>query len=236
MITWMRVNKMHFEILVEDQSGKRALDIIVPKIISPDQTYKVIAYKGIGRIPKGLRANGDASKRILLAQLPKLLQGYGKTFSGYGDGFSAAVVVVCDLDDKDLTNFRAELDAVLNRCNPPPDTRFCIAIEEGESWFLGDKKAIKAAYPNAKTHVLDQYVADSICGTWECLADAVFKGGAAALNKKGWMGIGAEKSVWAENISRHMDVGKNTSPSFRYFVKRIQGVRKLELRITVTPK
>jgi len=43
---------MHFEILVEDQSGKKALDILVPKIIGDRHTFKIRAYKGIGRIPK----------------------------------------------------------------------------------------------------------------------------------------------------------------------------------------
>ena len=72
---------MHFEILVEDQSGKKALDILVPKIIGDNHTFIVHSYKGIGRIPKNLAANGDANKRILLDQLPRLLQGYGNTFA-----------------------------------------------------------------------------------------------------------------------------------------------------------
>ena len=43
---------MHFEILVEDQSGKKALDILVPKIIGDEHTFKVISYKGLGHIPE----------------------------------------------------------------------------------------------------------------------------------------------------------------------------------------
>ncbi|MGB5685679.1 MAG: hypothetical protein WBM35_07705 [Candidatus Electrothrix sp.] len=45
---------MHFEILIEDQSGKKALDILIPKLISLEHTFKVHSYKGIGRIPKNL--------------------------------------------------------------------------------------------------------------------------------------------------------------------------------------
>ena len=40
---------MHFEILVEDQSGKRALDIVVPKLVSTEDTFDVKAYKGVGQ-------------------------------------------------------------------------------------------------------------------------------------------------------------------------------------------
>ena len=65
----------------EDQSGKKALDILVPKIIGHNHTFLVHPYKGIGRLPKNLKVTSDISKRILLDQLPKLLRGYGKTFA-----------------------------------------------------------------------------------------------------------------------------------------------------------
>lgn len=38
---------MHFEILVEDQSGKKALDNLVPKIIGDEHTFNVHPYKGM---------------------------------------------------------------------------------------------------------------------------------------------------------------------------------------------
>ena len=208
---------MHFEILVEDQSGKKALDIIVPKIIGEDHTVNIHSYKGIGRIPKNLGAKADASKRILLDQIPKLLCGYGKTFASYPLNYRAAVILVCDLDDKCLKEFRQELVNILNTCNPLPEARFCIAIEEGEAWFLGDIPAIKSAYPKAKEAILNSYENDSICGTWERLADAIYLGGSAALSAKGWQAVGAEKSQGAEKISPHMNVTLNTSPSFIYF-------------------
>lgn len=45
---------MHFEILAEDQSGKKALDILIPKLIGNQHQFKVRPYKGIGHIPKNL--------------------------------------------------------------------------------------------------------------------------------------------------------------------------------------
>ena len=51
---------MHFEILVEDLSGKKALDILVPKLIDEHHTFIVHPYKGIGRIPKNLGNNLNA--------------------------------------------------------------------------------------------------------------------------------------------------------------------------------
>jgi hypothetical protein len=212
---------MHFEILVEDQSGKKALDILVPKIIGEENSFRVISYKGIGRIPGNLGTNANASKRILLDQLPRLLRGYGKTYASYPKETPAAVILVCDLDNKNLKTFREELDEVLNSFNPKPVTRFCIAIEEGEAWFLGDLPAIKAVYPNSNDAILNDYVNDSICGTWELLADALSPGGSQALKVKGWQAVGKEKLAWAENISPHMDMDNNASPSFCYFRKKI---------------
>jgi hypothetical protein len=218
---------MHFEILIEDQSGKRALEILIPKIkkiIGEEHTFRAISYKGIGRIPRNMRSGVDAHKRILLENLPKALAGYGKSMQGYG-----AVIVICDLDDKRLKSFRAELNGLLNHCNPQPLTRFCIAIEEGEAWFLGDIAAIKQAYPKAKDAILSSYVNDSICGTWEKLADAVYKGGSQLLTKQGYQAIGAEKFAWAENISPHMNLAENQSPSFNYLLNKLRELAELPL-------
>ena len=158
----------------------------------------------------------------MLDRLPKLLRGYGRAFINYPACYSAAVILVCDLDDKCLRTFRQELFAVLNGCNPKPETRFCIAIEEGEAWLLGDIPAIKAAYPRAEVDVLDRYENDTICSTWELLADAVYIGGSSELKNEGWQAVGREKSAWSERIAPQMDVDNNASPSFRYFRKKIR--------------
>lgn len=216
---------MHFEVLVEDQSGKKALNELIPKIIGDQHTFKVTAYKGIGHIPKNMRDTKDACKRILLENLPKLLKGYGKTFAAYkGKGYKAVTILVCDLDDKCLKSFRNELQAILDACNPKPETHFCFAIEEGEAWFLGDLQAVRKAYPKAKDTVLNAYANDSICGTWEIIADAVFPGGSSALSAMGWQVVGAEKSKWAHAISPLMNVENNQSPSFCCFRKKLREV------------
>lgn len=212
---------MHFEILVEDQSGKKALDILVPQIIGDEHTFRVRSYKGIGHIPKNLRGESDYSKRLLLNDLPKQLRAYGRTYAKNQGTYPVAVIVVCDLDDRCLKTFREELFRVLNACHPKPETRFCIAIEEGEAWLLGDFEAIRTAFPKAKETVLQSYVNDDICGTWERLADAVYPGGAPALSKKGWHMIGAEKSKWAKAIAPKMDISNNRSDSFCYFCRKL---------------
>jgi hypothetical protein len=217
---------MHFEILVEDASGKLLLEELLPKILGPDgepHTYRILAYKGIGKIPKGLTPASEPRKRILLDQLPRLLRGYGKSLAGQ----DAAVVVVVDKDRNDCRELKADLLAVKDACNPAPTTLFRIAIEEIEAWLLGDRAAIARAYKKAKTNVLNRYVQDSTCGTWELLADAIHPGGAKALQKAGWPAPGIAKCDWARKVGPEMDVDANVSKSFQVFrdgLRRLTGV------------
>ena len=213
---------MHFEVLVEDQSGSIALEHILEKILGTNYTehsWQIYAYRGIGRLPRNLRGVTDPKARILLDRLPTILQGYGRSLPD-----TASVVVVVDSDEKNCIEFKQELVAVLNTCNPRPKTLFRIAIEEGEAWLLGDRAAVKAAYPNAKDSVLNNYVQDSICGTWEVLADAVHPGGSQNLKRQGYQVAGKAKSDWAGEIAPHMDVDSNQSKSFQVFR---DGVRNL---------
>ena len=153
-----------------------------------------------------------------------LLRGYGESLDD-----SASVVVVLDLDDNDCIALKQELLDVLDSCNPRPKTLFRIAIEEGEAWLLGDRAAVKMAYPDAIDTVLDDYIQDSICGTWEVLADAVHPGGADALNAlKYYPPTGQAKSDWARNIAPHMDVDNNQSKSFQVFRDGVRNLAGIE--------
>ncbi len=212
---------MHIEILVEDSSGEKLLEAVLPKLLGEQgspHSWRVHAYKGIGRIPKNLNAGADPTKRILLDRLPKLLRGYGKT-----PGIDA-VVVALDTDKRNCVDFLAELKALAAGCNPAPNTLFRLAIEEVEAWYLGDRNALKSAYPRAKADVLSRYVQDSACDTWELLADALYPGGSAAIKKAGWPLPGQVKHEWAERIGPLLEPDRNVSPCFG---KLRDGLRRL---------
>lgn len=205
---------MHIEFLVEDSSGERLLSQLLPQILGEQgapHSWRLKAYKGVVRIPPGLSAKADPAKRMLLDQLPRLLQGYGKT-----PGIDAVVVVV-DSDRRDCKEFLQELKSLAEGCNPVPNTLFRLAIEEIEAWYLGDRAALLTAYPRAKREVLDRYVQDSVCNTWELLADAVHAGGTAAIKKTGWPLPGQIKHEWAEKMGPLMNIDQNKSPSFGKF-------------------
>lgn len=205
---------MHIEILVEDSSGEKLLQCLLPQLLGPlgqPHTWRLHSYKGIGRIPKNLGTKADPAKRILLDQLPRLLRGYGRT-----PGIDA-VVVVLDTDSRDCKVFLEELNGLAKACIHAPPTMFRLAIEETESWYLGDRPALLEAYPRAKVDVLNGYVQDSTCDTWETLADAVYSGGSSAIKKAGWPLPGQIKHEWAERIGPRMVLDRNVSPSFCKF-------------------
>ena len=213
---------MHLEILVEDRSGSISLEVMIEKILGTNRavhSWRIHPYKGIGRLPKNLYGVTNPSNRILLDQLPRILSGYGRSLQE-----SSAVIVVVDSDDRDCLNFKQELLDVLNACNPRPIALFRIAVEESEAWLLGDRAAVETAYPNARSSVLDRYVQDSICGTWEILADAVHLGGAQSLKRLGYPEVGKAKCEWAQRIAPHLDVDRNQSKSFQVFR---DGIRNL---------
>jgi len=216
---------MHFEVLVEDQSGAIVVEALLQKIfgsatLSP--TYRIHSYKGIGRLPRNLRGQTDPQKRILLDRLPKILRGYGRSLQ-----INDAVLVVVDLDNRDCVQLKRELVSILEQCHPKPNALFRIAIEEIEAWFLGDLVAVKKAYPHATSSILNTYVQDSISGTWEKLADAIEPGGSTKLKASGYPLIGEVKSEWAKKISPILDLNHNASKSFQVFcdgVRRLAGI------------
>jgi len=213
---------MHTEFLVEDLSGENFLNEILPKLVHEPNSYRVHPYKGIGHIPKDLKTTDDAKKRILLENLPKILRGYNNMVKKTEGNYKLYVFLVCDLDKKCFKKFRNEILQLKSKVAAQLDFQLCFAIEEGEAWLLGDKTAIKLAFPNAKDSILGSYKYDSICNTWELLADALEKGGASKLKENGYKKVGEAKSNWAIKIGQKMDLDTNKSKSFCYFLEKVK--------------
>ena len=211
---------MHFQFLVEDYSGAVLVEKIMQKLLEEAEfTFEIKSFKGIGGF-KGTGSVKDIKTNKLLTDLPQYLRAFDNSLRG----IEACVIVVLDNDTRDTQLFEKELEAQAQRAMISIDHVFCIAVEEMEAWLLGDEKALLEAYPFARESKYKEYVQDSICGTWELLADIVFKGGLKRLKKEcpTYREIGRYKAEWAEQIGTHIDLSNNKSPSFRYFISALR--------------
>lgn len=132
-----------------------------------------------------------------------------------------ALFIVVDSDARNVTVFRRELNELLNQCNPKPDAHFIVATEEMEAWLLGDCAAIEAAYPKYDRKAYKLYVQDSVCETWEKLAEILKE---KHIKKADFYTVGMYKSMWASKIGAYMDISQNKSPSFNAFVSELTKV------------
>lgn len=210
---------MHFQFMIEDQSSAVLIERIMNKVIVDEtDTYDCKSFKGIGGFTKKNTIKETHTGKIL-NDLATYMRGFQRSLQG----LDAVQIIVLDNDDNDPEIFREQLKAVAEQNGIYMDHVFCLAIEEVEAWMLGDETAIEKAYPNYKKSVLHSYKQDSICGTWEVLADVVYDGGIKDIKKKkmSYMEIGKLKSEWADKIGKYMDFNSNKSPSFNYFYKNI---------------
>lgn len=122
-----------------------------------------------------------------------------------------------NVDRRDRVAFLQELNTVAEACHPQPNALFRLVIEETEARSMGDRNALLSAYPRPKTEVLDRYVQDSACRTWELLADALFPGSSTAIERTEWPLPGQIKHEWAEKSGPLMSPELNASPSFSKF-------------------
>ena len=212
---------MHFQYLFEDQSGAALIRILMQKIVElyPNATYDCKGFRGIGGFTRKNTIKETKTGK-LLNDLATYLRGFDRSLQS----FPSVIIVVLDSDDHDVQQFRSELEAVAMQNMIKIDHVFCLAVEEIEAWLLGDRHALLSAYPHTKMHVLNTYVQDSICGTWEVLADAVYPGGTSKLSREhaSFIEIGKLKAEWAQNIGIHMDLKSNESPSFNDFIHEIE--------------
>ena len=212
---------MHFQFLIVDQSGQSLIELIIEKLQEnhPDITCNYKAFRGIGGFTKKNTVK-ETKDGKLLNDLTTYLAGFNKSLGG----IDAAVFVVLDNDKREPEAFRKELEAVAAGRMITIDHVFCLAIEEMEAWLLGDEAALLQAYPNAKISALRSYVQDSICGTWEVLADVIYPGGCKKMNKDhpAYTGKGKIKNEWAQNIGAFMNIHNNQSPSFNFFIHEIE--------------
>lgn len=201
---------VHVEFLVEEQSAEAALNNLLPKLLPEGITFQIHPYNG---------------KHDLLSKLPDRLRAYRKWLP---DDWRIAVLIDEDRQSCQMLKRQMEKAAIdagfmtksMCRGNGIFQVVNRLAIEELESWFLGDVDALIKAYPKVprtlgrKSRYRDP---DAITGgTWEALE--------RILKRAGYYPTGLPKVETARSISRHMIPQRNHSKSFQVFKEGIHAL------------
>lgn len=199
---------MKLHVLVEGESEAQFLRGWLAGLI-PAHTFQVYPHQGKGKLPRVAESKIDPRREGLLDQLPAKLRAFGRALNPATD----RVLVLVDLDEDDCMELKERMVVLLRQCDPAPRVLFRIAIEETEAFFLGDRKAIRAAFPRAKLAKMNHYDQDGICGTWELFQ--------SVIDAKR-----PDKVEWAKSMAPHLGTtwqGKNAnaSPSFRQFCRGV---------------
>jgi hypothetical protein len=191
------------ELLVEEPSAEAALRELLPRNPAATARFKIINL---------------GSKHALLTKLERRLRAYADRIR---QGEDVRVVVLVDRDQDDCHALKAALErtaraaglitrsAAGHRAAFDVVTR--IAVEELESWFLGDPQALRAAFPNLPPINLRTapFRNPENGGSWEALH--------RFLRRHGYYPGTYQKIDAARRIARHLDPTANRARSFTVF-------------------
>lgn len=191
----------HLEFFVEEPSAEAALELLLPRILGPDVTFKLHPFQG---------------KADLLRKLPSRLKGYSRWLPS-----DWRLVVLVDEDREDCRELKRELIEAIrgagltraSRTKSAGNVLPRIAVEELEAWFFGDVAALCAAFPRVPPSLSSQRPyrdPDGVAGgTWEALA--------RVLKRAGHFVEGYPKIEAARQVAARMDPDRNSSKSFVAF-------------------
>ena len=196
---------MRLHIFVEGRSEEAFFKEWLPRFLPTAHTFKILPHQGKGRLSETLNSVPDPKRRGLLDQLPTKL----RVYSHHVNSDTDRVLVLVDADDEDCRQLKQRLERCQQRCAPTLVVKFRIAVEETESFYLGEFRAIQRAYPQSNPKKLKEYIPDCVCGAWELFRDVI-----------GYPSEIEDKPSWGRAMGKHLTadpqkIDENLSPSFR---------------------
>ena len=194
---------MRVDFLVEEISAKAALEQLLPRLL-PGCACRIRVFEGW---------------QDLVGQLKNVLQGYHRRMLREGETDLRVVVLldgdgICARRKADLEAKAAEA-GLLTKTTAAPGQPFQVlnrvVVQELEAWWLGDRAAIMAAYPEVK--LLHFKGTDRDPDVPPKPNDVLWE----VLKKGRYFLTGKRKTQWATDISAHLDLEQNTSASFQAF-------------------
>jgi hypothetical protein len=201
----------YIEVLTEGASDVPVVETLLQRHfgLRKGEHFRVHPHQGRGHLPINCLAMPDPKRRGLLDQLPAKLRGMAHLPE------SALVLVLVDADNDGEAHLLAQLQAMLMQLpKRPARVLFRLAVEETESWFLADRKAMRQAWPHIKLRRIQGIAPDAVVGAWERLAEA--------LGVDVRTVTGSHKLAWAREIAPYLDFENAGSPSLQ---KLVQGTR-----------
>ncbi|WP_308387597.1 DUF4276 family protein [Acidithiobacillus sp. AMEEHan] len=198
------------EFLVEEPSAEEALRHVLPKLLRGRARWKLINL---------------GSKHKLLKALPGRLAAYRDRIDR---GEPLRVVVLVDQDSDDCASLKRQLEdmartaGLATKTHPDAQKHFHvvnrIAVEELESWFIGDAAALRQAFSSLPTVDVGKGIFRNPDngGSWEALHRFLKKHG---IYKSSYPKIDA-----ARRIAPKLDLQANRSRSFQVFVQGVEAL------------
>lgn len=215
---------MIIEILCEDKSSVPVLHQIFEQLQNEyEELFDVVnifPHRGKGKLPDSLSTPPKPFSSSLLDLLPAKVRAYDKIYQKE----EIVLIVVLDADNQNESTIYQNIEYVMRQEAPNKYFVIGIPVEEMEAWLLGDRKAVKDAYPNADFSLIEEYQQDEVNHTWEFLAKAILHERAERLIKAGYPAVGIYKNRWATEIAPYLNINENQSPSFAAFIERFRRV------------
>lgn len=201
---------MQIEFLVEEPSAAEALRHVLPKLVRGRAQCKLINL---------------GSKHKLLKVLPQRLAAYRERILR---GEPLRLVVLVDRDADDCAQLKGRLEemakaaGLATKARPDVQGQFFvvnrIAIEELESWFIGDPKALRQAFGSLPAIDAGRGIFRNPDngGSWEALHRFLKQHG---IYKSSYPKIDA-----ARRIAPNLDLQANRSRSFQSFVQGVEAL------------
>jgi hypothetical protein len=197
---------VYLEVFVEEPSAQALLRHLLPKILPPRVSYEIRVFNG---------------KPDLLRKLPNRLRGYRLQ--------PHRIVTLIDNDDGDCLKLKGQLEAMAEEAGFTTKSRSeglafrvvnRIAVQELESWLLGDVQALRSVYPRVPPTLANRRrfrdPDAALGGTAEALA--------RVLADAGYHSQGLPKMEVANAVGEHLEPERNRSASFRCFCDGVRAV------------
>lgn len=201
---------MQIEFVVEEPSAEEALRHVLPKLVRKRARWKLInlgsKYKLLKALPDRLRAYHDRIMR----------------------GETLRVVVLVDRDTDDCVKLKRQLEemaraaGLATKTSPDALGQFHvvnrIAVEELESWFIGDSAALRQAFSSLPAIDAGKGIFRNPDNGGSCEALHRF------LKRHGIYRSSYPKIDAARRIAPYLDLQANRSRSFMAFIAGVEAL------------